>query len=145
MAIWQFQCNIIPLGHNIDRLNHGEMISWKEVSQPSNEIKFLELEKSWSKDIVQYGKTEETCIEFIYNKGMLEEISCRLDLRSLTKQKLVLLIEYVQKIEAMFLVGDMIYPPKVEVLVEAMKHSKANQYCKAPLDYILAFSETEQH
>lgn len=142
MAIWQFQCNIIPTRVNIDRLSRDEVISWKGVSQPSHEIKFLEQEKSWSKDIIQYGKLDETCIEFIYIDNMLDEIQCRLDLRSLTKIKLISLIEYVQEIGAMFLVGDMIYLSKIEDILESMKHSKANQYCKNPVDYILSLNES---
>ena len=73
---------------------------------------------------------------------MLDEIDCRLDLCRLTKTKLILLVEYVQEIGAMFLVGDMIYAPKVENLLEAMKNSKANQYCKNPMNYILSLNET---
>ncbi len=138
MAIWQFQCNIIPTRLNIDSLSRDEMISWKGISQQPNELKFLEQEESWSKDIIQYGKSDETCIEFIYIDNILDEISCRLDLRSLTKNNLISLIEYVQEIDAMFLVGDMIYAPKIEVILEIMKKSKANQFCKNPVEYILS-------
>ena len=140
MAIWQFQCNIIPVRVNIDRLSRNEIISWKGETQPSHEVTFLEQEKSWSKDIIQYGKSGETCIEFIYIDNMLDEIDCRLDL--FTKTKLILLVEYVQEIGAMFFAGDMIYAPKVENLLEAMKNSKANQYCKNPMNYILSLNET---
>ena len=142
MAIWQFQCNIIPIRVNIEKLSRDEMISWKGVSQPAHEIKFLEQEKSWSKDIIQYGKSDETCIEFIYTDNILEEIDCRLDLRSLTKIKLGLLVEYVQEIGAIFLVGDKIYLPKEENMLEVIKNSKANQYCKNPEDYILSLNGT---
>ena len=142
MAIWQFQCNIIPVRVNIDRLSRNEIISWKGETQPSHEVTFLEQEKSWSKDIIQYGKSGETCIEFIYIDNMLDEIDCRLDLRKFTKTKLILLVEYVQEICAMFFAGDMIYAPKVENLLEAMKNSKANQYCKNPMNYILSLNET---
>lgn len=141
MAVWQFQCNIIPTRVNMEKLSRDEVLSWKDVLHPSHEIKFLEKEKSWSKDIIQYGKSDETCIEFIYIDNMLDEIDCRLDLRSLTKTKFISLIEYVQEIGAMFLVGDMIYSPQMEVILESMKNSKANQYCKNPMDYILSLNE----
>lgn len=140
MAIWQFKCNIVPAWDNIEALDHDAKISWRDVVQPTCDIEFLEREKSWSNGIVQYGKTEETCIEFFYVENMLEEIECRLDLRSLTKQKLVSLIEYVQNIGAMFLVGDKAYPPKLDVMVEVMKYSEANRYCKNPLKYFLSLN-----
>lgn len=137
MAIWQFQCNIIPCRNDITGLKYDEIISWKGVSQPTRSIDFLACEESWSKDIIQYGKTEETCIEFIYDKGMLEEMDCRLDLRNLTKQKLNSLIKYVKEIEGMFFVDGEMYPAEVEIMVEVMKRSKANRYCKNPLEYFL--------
>lgn len=56
MAIWQFQCNIVSTRLNFDRLSRDEMISWKGVPQPPHNLKFLEPEDSWSKDIIQYGK-----------------------------------------------------------------------------------------
>lgn len=141
MAIWQFQCNIIPTRINIDRLSRDEMISWKGISKPPHELKFLEQEKSWSKDIIQYGKSDETCIEFMYSDNMLDEISCRLDLRSLTKTNLISLIEYVQEIGAIFLVEDRIYLPKIEDVLEILKNSRANQYCKNSVEHILSQNE----
>ena len=135
MAIWQFQCNIIPFRKNSHELSRDEKISWKGVPCPSCEITFLTKEKSWSKDIVQYGKIEETNIEFVYVDGVLVEIICRLDLRNLTKRTFVLLIKYVKQNNAMFLVEDIIYPPGVEAMLEVMKRSDANKYCKNPLEY----------
>ena len=57
MAIWQFQCNIIPARLNFDRLSHDEMISWKGIPLPPHNLKFLEQEDSWSKDIIQMENT----------------------------------------------------------------------------------------
>ncbi len=71
MAVWQFQCNIIPLRQNIDKISRDEMITWKDISQPVIHIDFLKLEKSWSTNIVQYGKTDETCIEFFGSSGVI--------------------------------------------------------------------------
>ena len=58
-----------------------------------------------------------------------------------TKNELITLIEYVQGIGAMFLVGDMICSPQIEDMLECMKNSKANQYCKNPVEYILSLNE----
>lgn len=136
MAIWQFQCNIIPLREKSDNLSRDEMISWKDIPQPITNIDFLEYQKSWSTNIVQYGKIEETCIEFIYDKEELEEIECRLDLRTLTRKKLIQIVEYVKNISALFFVDDKVYSPEMETMLEIMKHSKANQYCKKPIEYV---------
>lgn len=144
MAVWQFQCNIIPWRENIDKLSRDEMITWKGVSQPVINIDFLEHEKSWSTDIVQYGKTDGTCIEFYYDKDKLEEIDCRLDLRTLTKHNLIQIVKYVQSISACFLIDDEVYPPQLEIMIAVMEQSRANQYCKNPLEYFISINQIEQ-
>lgn len=143
MAVWQFHCNIIPLRQNIDKISRDEMITWKDISQPVINIDFLERENGWSTDIVQYGKTDETCIEFFYDKDKLEEIDCRLDLRTLTKHNLMQIVKYVQSIGACFLVGDKVYPPQLEIMIEVMKQSRANQYCNNPLEYFISIDQIE--
>ena len=130
MAVWQFQCFIIPFIKDANKLGKDEMISWKNVEKPLIYPDFLGCEKSWSIDIIQYGHIDKTCIEFIY-----EEINCRLDLRTLTKHNLARIVEYVQSIEACFLVNDKICLPKLEMIVSFMEQSEANQYCKSPLEY----------
>jgi len=138
MAIWQFQCNIVLYRDSIAGLKYDEIISWKGASLSVQNLEFFACEKSWSENIIQYGRAEETCIEFIYDIGMLEEINCRLDLRNLTKQQLNSLVKYVKEIGGTFFVEGKIYPAKAEIMIEVMKKSKAYQYCKNPLDYILS-------
>jgi len=135
VAVWQFQCFIIPFIKDANKLGKDEMISWKNVEKPLIYPDFLGCEKSWSIDIIQYGHIDKTCIEFIYDKGKLEEINCRLDLRTLTKHNLARIVEYVQSIEACFLVNDKICLPKLEIIDSLMMQSRANQYCKSPLEY----------
>ena len=135
MAIWQFRCNIIPSRENIDSLSCQEIISWHDVPQPICYIDFLEREKNWSPQIVQYGKIDETCIEFIFDKDKLIEIECRLDLRILTKLVFLKTIEYVQSINALFWVDNKVYLPKAEVMREVLNNSSANRYCRNPSEY----------
>lgn len=66
LAVWQFQCYIISLTKKSDKLSRDEMISWKNIENPLISPDFLERQKSWSTDIVQYGNIDRTCIEFIY-------------------------------------------------------------------------------
>ena len=85
------------------------MISWRNIPCPDYNIDFLAREKSWAKYIIQYGNIDKTCIEFIFCKDKLDEIQCRLDLRTLTKHTFVKIVEYVQNIEAYFGVEDSVY------------------------------------
>lgn len=143
MAIWQFYCNIVSVTKSIDKLSHDEMISWRDMPQPRIDIDFLQHEKSWAKNIVQYGNMDGTCILFIYHENNLEEIQCRIDLRTISKHIFGEIIVYVQSIKACFLIEDKIYPPETESIVKVMMQSKAYQYCQNPLEYFKSFEEAE--
>ena len=104
MAIWQFECNII-----FDE-KYSCNLGQKNMEYQLYNIEFLRKEESWCDDIVQYGKTEETCIEFFLENGRIEEIKCRLDLRSLSKQTFFSLLDYVKRNRAMFLIENKKYP-----------------------------------
>lgn len=136
MAIWQFQCNIAPKRENMAQRNGEEKISWKGIESPHCEIVFLAEEKSWSKDILQFGKTDETCIQFIYTENTLDRINCRLDLRSLTKDKLEKILQYVESINAVFIYEEKSYPPQMKKIDELLKKSKAYEYCKDPVKFL---------
>ncbi len=101
MALWQFDFYIVTRERClvVEDLGNEDILSWKQANISSIEIDFLEKETSWTKDIVQYGKTGETCIQFLYEDEDLEEISCRLDLRSLSKKILKEILEYVEKLK----------------------------------------------
>ena len=144
MAIWQFYCNIVSVAKSIDKLSHDEMISWRDILQPRLEIDFLQREESWTKNIIQYGNIDETCILFIYHEDNLDEIQCRIDLRTISKQIFDKIIAYTQSIEAGFLIEDKIYPPEMESIVKVMMQSKAYQYCQNPLEYFKSFEKTEE-
>ena len=105
MALWQFHCYIIPReNRNLNEKSCDEdILSWKKHIIPTARIDFLEKQTGWTEDIVQYGKDDETCIQFLYEEGLLEEISCRLDLRSLSIKMLEQVMEYINKIEGMIL------------------------------------------
>lgn len=137
MALWQFDFNIVPSGRCaiVENLSIEDILSWKQEDISSVEINFLEKETSWTKDIVQYGKEDETCIQFLYEDEILEEISCRLDLRSLSKKMLKEILEYVEKIGGMIFLEGKIYSPTPEEIIELMKNSKANKSCQNSIDY----------
>ena len=135
MALWQFQCYIIPKMNSKIELVEDELLSWKGKDIPLADFKFLEKTISWTEDIIQYGKEDGTCIQFLYEDGLLEEINCRLDLRSLSKKMLEEILNYVKKIEGMIFFENKVYPPDIENTVKLMKNSSANRFCKNPEKY----------
>lgn len=137
MALWQFDFYIIPRKKEVikDKLSDESILSWKLCNISSVNIDFLEKQKSWTEDIIQYGKEDETCIKFLYEEGLVEEIYCRLDLRSLTKKMLEQILDYARKIEGFIFYENKIIPPNIEEIVELMKCSNANRFCQNPMSY----------
>ncbi|MCM1161707.1 MAG: hypothetical protein NC412_10825 [Roseburia sp.] len=145
MALWQFDCYIIPRENCVAENNSSDedILSWKKRKISSVKINFLEKQASWIDDIVQYGKENETCIQFLYEDELLEEINCRFDLRSLTKKMLEKILDYVQKIKGMIFYEGKTYYPDMDEIVELMKKSNANKFCQNPKNYFEEFSDNE--
>jgi len=138
MALWQFDCYLVPK-QNIEMCelsDKDEILSWNARSIASINIDFLEKQESWAQDIVQYGKDNETCIRLLYENGFVQEISCRFDLRSLSKKLLVRILNFFIKMEGMILYKGKIYPPDRNEVIELMKSSKANKFCQNPIRYL---------
>lgn len=137
MALWQFDFYVVPAKKCLvgTDLSNEDILSWKQDNISSIKIDFLEKQISWTKDIVQYGKEDETCIQFLYVDGILEEVNCRFDLRSLSKKMLEKILAYIQKMEGMIFYEGKIYYPNVEEVVELMKKSNANKFCQNRRNY----------
>ena len=137
MALWQFDFYIVPRERCVivENLESKDILSWKQNSISLIEIDFLEKTPNWTEDIVQYGKADETCIQFLYEDEALEEISCRFDLRSLSKKMLEKILDYIERINGMVFYEGKIYAPEINGIIELMKNSKANKFCKNPINF----------
>ena len=115
MALWQFDFYIVPRERCVivENLESKDILSWKQNSISLIEIDFLEKTPNWTEDIVQYGKADETCIQFLYEDEALEEISCRFDLRSLSKKMLEKILDYIERINGMVFYEGKIYAPEI--------------------------------
>lgn len=138
MAIWQFGCHIISK-EKADIRNHldfDEILTWRKQDTSIEEIDFLDKQQSWSNKISQYGNTDETCIEFFYENGELLEIECRLDLRSLSREMLENILNYVEKIGGLIFYEGEIYSPNMSEIIEIIKKSRATRFCKDPIKFL---------
>ena len=137
MALWQFDFYIVPRERCVivENLESKDILSWKQNSISLIGIDFLEKNPNWTEDIVQYGKADETCIQFLYEDEALEEISCRFDLRSLSKKMLEKILDYIERINGMVFYEGKIYAPEINGIIELMKNSKANKFCQNPINF----------
>ncbi len=142
MALWQFDCYIVERGKCIagSDSNDEKILFWEKGDILYDKIDFLERQTCWTKDIFQYGKEDETCIQFLFRNGLLKEIFCRFDLRSLTSQMLKNILKFVDENNGMIFYEGKIYYPDFEDIVKLMKKSDANNFCQNPKKYFDSFS-----
>ncbi len=144
MAIWQFDCYIISK-KNVDTNIYSDfedIIFWGKQNKSIEKIDFLKKERSWSDKTSQYGKEDETCIEFFYEDGFLKEINCRLDLRSLSKNVLQKILNYAREIGGKIFYNGIICEPNINEVIELIKDSDASRYCQDPRDYFQNLSNS---
>lgn len=145
MAIWQYECYIVPIRKNLLDLKHEQIISWKGRECLQQKVDFLDLKESWSKDIVQYGDLERTCIEFIYEGNELAEIECRLDLRNFSWEIFKEILNYVRVINAVFLCDNRVVLPVEKDVINQIKISEAYKFCSKPIEFLMDRSSKERY
>ena len=132
MAIWQVSFNAIDK----DKKNNDEDIFYWD-KEPINvyDITFLKKCDSWTNDIKQYGDLQETCIELLEENGKIVEVSVRLDLRTLTKDLLIHILDYINRLDANIYYQKEILIPSMDNIKKIIMGSDAYKYCDNPLNY----------
>ena len=143
MAIWQFKCMVIPSENAKMDISSEDILSWRTELLKTfmeNIEKILPLEKNWSKDIEQYGKIDETCIEILHEKNMAE-VSIRLDLRSLSKKDFETIISIISEAKGQILYQEKLYQPDFNEIIRLTKESDAARFCKNPTEYFKSLGD----
>ncbi|EUJ26912.1 hypothetical protein [Listeria cornellensis] len=137
MAIWQFEFDVIPEKEK----NHKEG-AWKRNIISIESLQYLEeilpKEPSWTGDICQYGKIDETCIEFFYDDNNLSDIHVKLDLRNLTKKHLSTIINFIKINDAVLMVNGCHVKPSLVDIAQEIKKSQAYRFINDPLETLLS-------
>jgi hypothetical protein len=140
MAIWQFDCMVIPEDREKNYIDIDKYISWIGINIPEDAFTFLSnhlpVEKSWSNVIKQYGKRDSTCIEIFLLGNEVEEIRCRFDLRNISKSLLINILEFINMIDGKMYFNDNTYDTNVKDVVEFMRNSDAARFCNNPIEYL---------
>ncbi len=138
MAVWQFDFMIIPKGRIKENFQEDDLISWSQVNLESSTEEFfkeiLTKEKSWCENIILFGNGDKTCIK-IFNENGIQEVSCRIDLRDISKGLLLKIIEYIKEINGDIYYKEEIYEVTFQTIVELLKSSDAIKFCTNPQQY----------
>lgn len=159
MAIWQFNMHIISkeivdsqvgkIPASIEPELVDELLSWgmsNNISDGSQKkiSHYLAPADSWSKKIKQFGNSDETCLELFFDNGVVEEIALRIDLRSVTKDLLNVVIDFCSENNGVLLVEQRkIIEPNLESIMKEIKISKAFSFIKNPENFICNISEID--
>ncbi len=139
MAIWQ-AVFYISLSKNYKKnINNEGAFLINDVELIEENIKiissnFLE-EKSWDKDTKQFGILDSTCMELTYYEDGVE-ISCRIDLRNITKTQIETIIEFVLRIDGVFVCEEKEIVADYYKLIDFLKKTDAAKFCKNPVEFI---------
>ena len=133
MAVWQI-CFYAIENNKLD--NDADICYWRIEPEKACDINFLYKYKSWSKNIIQYGDLQESCIELFKENGKIVEISIRLDIRSLSNDMVINMSNYLNDIKANIYFRNKIIVPSTDNIVELIKTSDAYKYCNNPRLFI---------
>jgi hypothetical protein len=139
MALWQFDYMVVSSKNLNKNIETEEMLSWLDIELPSNIKEILQsilpYKEGWSKDILQYGESDGTCISLLCEQGKIDEISMRLDLRNLKEGQLDAIIELIKCIDGKILYSENIYSPEKDILLDLIRKSKSARFCINPEEY----------
>ena len=134
MAVWQFEFYVIPDGKR--NIAQEDILSWKERNLKPFEVPFLEAKEGWTKKMILYGESDQTCIELWYKEDVVDEILCRLDLRTISEGELKQIVDLIKQVGGNIFYCNNIYAPSAENLLLLIKNSAAYRFCQNPRKYI---------
>lgn len=144
MALWQVELMIIPKERiientNVEEINIADLWNGNKIKENSiNQVEqVLKRNKSWSEDIVQLGDTSETVIEIVYDNDMIEEITCRLDLRNITKKIVETILNFIDINNLAVIVNNKIYTNLTKgLIIDIVNESDAYKFIKNPEKFL---------
>ena len=133
MAIWQ-----VPIRFAFAQ---GGEVLWAKLAGTAELSAILPEEKSWSQKIKQYGRLDSTCLEFYCDEGVVEEISARLDLRSITKQQVEGICAFAAANGLEILCEGKTYAPCRESFRMIVEDSDAHRFLADPEGFLSALKK----
>lgn len=137
MALWQVEFYAIDKERTLEN-DIDDILLWKKNLSPilAENVSFLPRENSWDNTIVQFGRNDETCIEIIKDSNnMIQEISIRLDLRTISLELIEHIVDYLNELDCNIYYDGRIYTISKKTLKSIIVASNAYRFCKNPIKY----------
>ena len=139
MAVWQLHFRLIP----IDGKKYDQNIL---LSDASTSILTAELPAtaSWNEDDKVFGNLDSTCVEIAFYHSVIDEISVRLDIRSLSQKQLNAIIEFARFNNLQILYNEKTIPVTTDHVCTMIRQCDALRFLKNPQQFFKELSETNQ-
>ena len=139
MAVWQFEFYTIPKGRIKFEGSEDDILSWESNTIPydfeSKLSQIMSITNSYN-NVFIYGESDKTCIHLLKKQGAIIEILCKLDLRNLSKELIIKMIELIKSISGDIYVDGVIFDPEFWDIASMIRNSKAAQFCINPTGYL---------
>lgn len=126
MAIYQCELELVNKHGN----TNFENLCFDSIEQT------LKRYKSWSSNIIQYGRIDDTCVEVFCEQKTIREISIRINLMSITPKELDSIISFMNLNNLHIIKNNNIVTATRKVLTDIMKESMAFKYLSDTNKYL---------
>lgn len=137
MALWQIELYAVDKDKDIE-CDFDNIVLWKrDISEIAENISFLPKHKGWSDHIIQFGLTDETCIEIFKDENnKIQEIAIRLDLRTISNKMIDYIVDYLNYLDSDIYYDRKIYNASTDTLKSIIATSDAYRFVENPEDYL---------
>ena len=131
MAIWQLYFQLIPIDGKV--YDPNTLLSDASVS-----VLAVEFPKaaSWCEDDLLFGDLDATCVEIGFHYSAIDEISVRLDIRSLSKKQLDAIIEFARFNNLQILCNEKTMAATTDNVFRMIRQSDALRYLENPQQFL---------
>ena len=148
MATWQFNFSFVPINSISTKIELDEnglfdfSSFWLKNQPPENYIelirKILLPTRSWSQDILIFGKEDETCIEVVLENSIVVDISIRIDLRTFNLDLTIKIIDLAKQFKCSLFLSETneLIEGNSQILFEKIKNSNAAKFVIDPRKFL---------
>ena len=137
MAIWQLSFQLIPINTSCD--NAHTVLSNDSISMLSADFP---VKASWCQEEKLFGSLDSTCVEIFYCDSMIDDISVRLDVSSLSIGQLNAIINFAVTNNLQIKHKNRILAASIENIYCMIRDSDALRYIKDPVRFLKTLSES---
>lgn len=127
MAIWQLDFNLVPK----EKKDFSDEFI---IDEASLDILSQTIPKttSWCDELIMFGNIDDTCVSLYYHNLIIDDISVRIHVGSITKKQICSIIEFANNNHLQIEYNEQYIPISWENIICMIKESRALEFIKDP-------------